>query len=431
MASPTSPGQDALAAAHALAEAGNPKAEAAYRGILQADPADAEALGGLGFWLAAAGRPREAAEALRRAAWIDTGTMRWLRAWAEAEEEAGRIAEAAEVHGRILERRPDDAVSHRKIGDFRRITGESGDAVRHYREALHLDPSDSAALLGLGGLLVETGDAVAALELLQPRMRRDPDDLALVALAARAWAAVGERGKAMALVARALDLDPEDPFGLRGLADALATADALSPAFVRGLFDTYADRFDRDLLGRLDYRAPAILREATAPLLAGRGELDVLDIGCGTGLAGIAFRDAAAFLEGSDLSPRMVDKAAARGIYDRLEVAELRDSLGRRPAARDLVIAADVLVYLGDLHPVFSAVAEALRPGGMLAATAERLEGEGFVLGATRRYAHGEAHLRAAAAASGLEVAILDHAVPRREKGQPVPGWVFVLRKPG
>lgn len=419
-----------LAVAHGLAEAGEPSAETAYRRVLAIDPAEPEALGSLGFWLLGGGRAAEAAAAFRRAAMLDLGTLRWLRAWAEAEEAAGHAAGALAAWRRILERRPDDAVSHRNIANLRRIDGDSEEAERHYREALHLDPDDEASAVGLAEILGARGDAVAALEVLQPWLRRREQSLAVLATAARAWTDLGEPAKAGPLIAYGLALDPADPFGLRALAERLDALPGLTPTFVRGLFDGYAERFDGHLVGRLDYRGPAILKEATAPLLGGRRDLAVLDVGCGTGLAGLAFRDVAERLVGSDLSPRMVEKAASRGIYDRLEVAEMTAALAARPAAWDLVVAADVLVYLGDLFPAFAAVAAALRPGGLFAATAERHHG-GFVLGPARRYAHGEDHLRAAAAAAGLEVAVLTPAWARRERGETVPGWALVLRKPG
>jgi predicted TPR repeat methyltransferase len=437
--------ETALIAAHALAEAGDDRAESAYRSALALNPGSAEAHGALGEWLEAAGRAAEAAEAFAAAADRDPSTLRWLRSLARLEADAGRTAEAIEAHRRILERRPDDAFSHCEIANFRRIEGESAEAVLHYREALFLDPSNAEAATGLAGALVDTGEPVAALEALQPLLRRDPDHVPALLAAARAWLELGEDAKAAPLVERCLALDPEDRGGARALASRGA-AGALTPAFVRALFDTYADRFDRDLLGRLGYRAPEILREAVDRALgeagAGGRRLDVLDLGCGTGLAGLAFRDLAARLHGSDLSPRMVARAAERGVYDRLDVAELTDALRAEAEGWDLVVAADVLVYVGDLFPAFAAAAGALRPGGMLAATSERIDGDaaarggggegpGYALGPARRFAHAERHVRDAAAAAGLTPVLIERASPRRERGEPVPGWAIVLRKPG
>jgi predicted TPR repeat methyltransferase len=125
----------------------------------------------------------------------------------------------------------------------------------------------------------------------------------------------------------------------------------------------------------------------------------------------------------------MVEKARTRGVYDRLAVSEAVAALRQEMDAWDLIVAADVLVYLGDLGPVFTAAAAALRPGGLFAATAERFDGDGFVLGPARRYAHAERYIRDQAAAADLSVAVMEPRSPRREKGQPVPGLLFILSK--
>ncbi|MDE1148130.1 MAG: methyltransferase domain-containing protein [Azospirillaceae bacterium] len=213
-------------------------------------------------------------------------------------------------------------------------------------------------------------------------------------------------------------------------AQAAGGAADLTPTYVKALFDRYADRFDADLTRKLRYQAPDLLRQALDGVLGGRTGLDILDIGCGTGLGGVVVKPLARHLAGVDLSPRMVEHARARGLYDRLWDADLMGALAEADAAWDLVLAADVLVYLGDLAPVFQAVARALRPGGRFAATVERWTGEGdHILRESRRYAHAQAHVEAAARGAGLAVEHLAGVAPRWEKGRPVDGLLFILKK--
>jgi predicted TPR repeat methyltransferase len=153
----------------------------------------------------------------------------------------------------------------------------------------------------------------------------------------------------------------------------------------------------------------------------------VLDLGCGTGLGGAAFRDMARRMHGVDLSPRMVEKAAVRGIYDSLAVDDARAALAANRAAWDLIIAADVLVYLGNLVPLLTAARAALRPAGAFAATVEAADAPEPTLKPTRRFGHSPAYLRHAAAAAGLAVALLEPAATRTERGEPVAGHVMVL----
>ena len=164
-------------------------------------------------------------------------------------------------------------------------------------------------------------------------------------------------------------------------------------------------------------------------VMPGREELSVLDLGCGTGLAGLAFKPLAATLDGVDLSPAMIEKAKARGIYNNLTVDDLESALAAPGRAYDLILAADTLVYLGDLEPVFLAAAKRLTPDGFFLFTAEKAEG-GFELGPKRRWRHGETYLRETAQKAGLDVRGLLEAAPRREAGKPVEGFAVALAKP-
>ena len=262
---------------------------------------------------------------------------------------------------------------------------------------------------------------------------------------APAWLALGEArvklghkvGAAQAF-AQALRLDPDDRCGAALHLARLGAADeghAMSPAYVRALFDQYAPRFD-EALARLAYRAPQCLRDAVerycrdVSRAAAFGE--VLDLGCGTGLAGTAFRPLARLLTGIDLSPAMVAQARGKKIYDRLETGDLLHFLAAerdRGAVYDLVIAADVFVYLFNLAPAAAAVARVLGAGGLFAFTVEA-GCEGVELAATLRYRHGEDHVRAALAAAALRLVEFSPTTTRTEANEAVPGFLVLAVRP-
>lgn len=200
--------------------------------------------------------------------------------------------------------------------------------------------------------------------------------------------------------------------------------------YVRDLFDTYAHRFDTHLLVELAYAAPNHLRD----LVDASGDPApvglVVDLGCGTGVLAPLFRPLARELRGVDLSPEMLRRAEARGLYDRLIEADIIRHLEGQKATCDLLIAADVLVYLGDLRPLMAAVARALRPGGRFAFTTEHLDRGDFVLCRSGRYAHGPAYVAATARAAGLAVEIERRAAVRVEADRPVEGGLYLLRRP-
>jgi predicted TPR repeat methyltransferase len=206
---------------------------------------------------------------------------------------------------------------------------------------------------------------------------------------------------------------------------------ARAPApFVTAHFDTFAGSFDHHMRENLQYRGPELLREAMVRVQTPAGPvLDVLDIGCGTGLAGPLFRPWARQLHGVDLSAGMADRARDRRVYDHLEIGELTGTLADRPDRYDLILAADVLIYFGDVSPVLAGVRKALRPGGWFAFSAERGPEPGFTLGPTGRYAHGLAYLRSAATAAGLEEVQAEEVILRLEDNGAVHAHVIVLRK--
>lgn len=247
---------------------------------------------------------------------------------------------------------------------------------------------------------------------------------------------LGDRHGAVTAFEQARDADPEDYHGARLQLARLGAGEAtpaMTETYVRRLFDQYAGRYDTALTEHLRYRGPAILRDAVEAAMREAGRpvrfAAMLDLGCGTGLGGSAFRSFADRLVGVDLSPAMIAQAAAKGLYDRLVSADLADFLADEAAAAaqyQLVLAADVFVYVNDLAPVIAGVARVLAPNGLLAFTVETHSGDGVKLLPTLRFAYPEAHLRGILAGAGLTVLTLAEAAVRTEKGVPVHGLVLV-----
>ncbi|HVV63165.1 MAG TPA: tetratricopeptide repeat protein [Pseudolabrys sp.] len=279
----------------------------------------------------------------------------------------------------------------------------------------------------------EKGDFAAAAELLEQALELAP-------AYSSAWFALGESreklgdfAEAIEAFRRARELDPEDRHGaaLHLMRLGALPAGVMPPGYVRALFDQFAPDFDRALGEGLSYRAPELLLNAVKMARGSRpmkfGSL--LDLGCGTGLGGAAFRPFVDRLTGADLSGGMIAKARAKGLYDRLVESDVTAFLNGEAgvAARyDLILAADVFVYFGDLAPVLNAAARVLAPNGLAAFTVETHRGDGVLLRETLRYAHGAAHARAAVEGAGLKLLGLDSASTRMEKGEPVPGLVAV-----
>jgi predicted TPR repeat methyltransferase len=164
---------------------------------------------------------------------------------------------------------------------------------------------------------------------------------------------------------------------------------------------------------------------------SGEGGLDILDAGCGTGLCGPLLRPLAARLIGVDLSPAMLTRARERAVYDELVQAELTTWLRQHAGAFDVIAAADVLVYFGDLRAWMAAAAASLHPGGRLVFTTERSEAEprGFRLHPHGRYSHTQDYVEQTLLAAGLLPLLCERVQLRLEGGEPVAGTLVVAGK--
>lgn len=387
----------------------------------------------------------------------------------------GDLVAAEALYRRVLRVRPDDANAHNLLGVLARQRGEPHVALRHTGRALALRPEAAAFLANHGGALAEAGRLADAVLHLRAALARRPEDATALRNLGQALAALGDPVAALVPLEAACRLSPNaaapwlalaharreagNPVGAAAAAgEALARAAAepgvavpgmaaqarfllaalghgeapgRAPAgYVRDLFDQFAPRFDAELTGRLGYRTPALL----ATLLQAAGVVPdrrwrVLDLGCGTGLSGLALAPFAHRLEGLDLSPRMLAEARKRNLYDALHEADLVEFLPTRPAGFDLVAAADVLNYLGDLGPALGGMAAALAPGGVAAFSVEAAAGAAFSLGEAMRYRHDPDHVAGLAAAVGFSLLDRQDAALRQERGVDVAGVLFVLRR--
>lgn len=285
-------------------------------------------------------------------------------------------------------------------------------------------------------MMAEGGDFGAAAELMEQALELAPGWAA-------GWFRLGEfaeKAGASETAAKAYRqvaaLDAEGMFGA-ALKLALlgeSTVPEQPPSrYVEQLFDDYAHRFDKALTERLQYSVPQKL--AALVRSTGRRFETAVDLGCGTGLFGAEIRALVNRLEGYDLSRNMLREAAEKQVYDHLEQADLavtpaQSGLfaeGLLPNRADLVSAADVLMYLGDLAPFFRNAAHLAAPNSVLAFSVE--EGEEtvpYALQPSLRYAHGKEFVEALLAEHGFVCQASEHLTIRMDGGRPVPGILFL-----
>jgi predicted TPR repeat methyltransferase len=415
---------------NALRDLGRPKdALASYDQALALRPDNLESLSNRGNALRALMRPEEALASFDRALALKSDNAEVLNNRGTALCDLKRYGDALTSFDRALSLKPAYAEAHYNRGNALRELGRYDDALASYDRALSLKPEYADALNNRGTALRALNRFDEAFESFERALALAPHHVEALENRGHVLIALKRPQEAVASYEAAL-AHGGDRRLLRYYLAALGTGPqppTPPQSYVEGLFDQYAARFDESLLC-LKYDIPRQLYEAVIALRPDRAG-DVADLGCGTGMCGQFFRSIARSLVGVDLSANMIEKSRERGVYDRLVKGDLNAFLADNAAAFDLIVAADVFIYVGDIDAVFAATRAALRPGGQFAFSVEALEGDGFALRPSRRYAHSESYLRALASKHGfVESAFMPVSV-RQQEGQDLPGVIAIFER--
>lgn len=389
----------------------------------------ADALYGRGVVLAALGRMDEARAALRKCLERAPVHEAALTNLGGLEQVAGDLPAAERCYRAVLDFAPQAALALHNLAGLCLAQGRRDEAEDLARRALALQAGPDTALR-LADILGEAGRHAEAAAVLRPVLDGHPGDVRLWRASGHAAKKLGRNAEAVAAYRTALGLDPQDGEASHMIAALTGANPGRAPAdYVRGFFDTYADRFESHLVEDVKYQAPATLR-ALFDRVGGGVPLDtVIDLGCGTGLTAQAFQGAASRFVGVDLSPRMLQLAAASGLYADLREADAATALARS-VNLSAVLATDLFIYLGDLEDIFAAAARALASGGWLLFSVEAGEGEGYTLRPSGRYAQSPAYIRGLITRHGLTEVACERARIRGGSGGDIDGDYWAVRKP-
>lgn len=406
------------------------------------------------------------------ASWPDDAGLRKCRA--DVRRQSGEQVAAAEDAAEAVLLAPNDPDAKAILGVVLLGLGQAEDARACLMEATKAQPANPLFRMALSDALLDCGDEEAAAAtladgialapahaglrdaamLLAVRGRRFTDaidiaeaarragvvDACLFGLKGHALSSLGRHAEAADAYAEALKLGPDDPYvrHLVAASGAMSQADRAPADYVRAVFDGYAERFEAHLIS-LGYRIPGLMRAALLrhqALSEDKRIGPVLDLGCGTGLVGVALHGLPLGpITGVDLSEKMLAAAAAKGIYAELREADMLDALAADTTVWRLILAADVLCYQGALDGLMAAARSRLAPGGVFVFSTETSEAAeaaacGWHLDLVGRYAHAPAYVRRCAEAAGFVVREMTAATQRYEAGVPVPGLLVVLSAP-
>jgi predicted TPR repeat methyltransferase len=408
-------------------------AELVYRQILQVAPEHPRAVHFAGVLAHQSGRSDDGVELIRKSLSLVPDNADWYNNFGIVLQEVGRLDEAIAAYDRAITLDAAHANAYSNLGVLLRATGKPEGAEEAYRTAIRLHPDHIDAYTNLGILLYglkRREESVACFCKVITLKPQHPEARRLLALA---HCTLGEIDKAIRIFEEWLAEDPDDPVATHMLSACTGrdVPQRASNGYVQSSFDSFAASFESKL-AKLSYRAPALV----AAMLEDAGltpsqSLDMLDMGCGTGLCGPLIRDYARRLTGVDLSAGMLAQAKEKGLYDELLQLELTEYLRSRTDAFDVIVSADTLVYFGPLESVLAAAAGALRPGGFVIFTLEHGVGASapdYHLETHGRYTHARPYVEQVLVSSGLEPEI-GQAELRLESGVPVAGLVVRARK--
>ena len=444
------------------------KAEALYQHILQRQPDNADALHLLGLIQHQFGNQDTAYTLIKRAITINPKAAPSHNNLGEVCRALNRLDEALAYYAKALALQPVFPEAHRNIGLAHLASGETDRAVSCLHDAMAHFPDYLGIYLALGQALMCQRKTDGAISTYDKGLERNPSDSALLCAKGIALKATGKLEDAISHYRQAIHLQPhvtelhhnlalvfqqqgnteeaisclKNELKLNSNAESAqhllaalqnTPTDRAPATYVRETFDGYADGFDQHLVSKLGYHAPGLLAQTLRHAIGSPPPLlNILDLGCGTGLFGEEIKDLKKNLVGIDLSSRMIDKARQRHLYDELIVGDILDYLAEaKPGQFDLIAATDVFIYVGNLLPVFEQASRILAPGGWFTFSIEAPHNKSgdFVLDQTGRYQHHQNYLARLGTQFGFIQADFSESCLRKEKDKPVLGYLYLLKK--
>ena len=319
-------------------------------------------------------------------------------------------------------------IAYVNLGSVLRELGRPEDAEESYLKAISLNSSYAQAYFHLGIFLQELGRLEEAETRLRQAIALNSDYAEAHSNLGGTLRALGQIDEAEASYRQAIAIEPESAEAKHFVA-ALSGETTNSPPrdYVEGLFDSYAARFDTALVDSLEYKLPRRVAEISVKNNNGKSLGSVLDLGCGTGLVGLEVRKFCEYLEGVDLSNKMLDQARGKNIYDKLTYRDIVDYLATERLDFDYFISMDTFIYVGDLNAVFESIKSRNKSGGKLIFSTENTEKDGFFLERSGRYSHSKQYIRSLCEKFDYKLCCLENINLRKEGNQYITGNLYLL----
>ncbi|MBR1606015.1 MAG: tetratricopeptide repeat protein [Alphaproteobacteria bacterium] len=199
--------------------------------------------------------------------------------------------------------------------------------------------------------------------------------------------------------------------------------------YIQEIFDIFADDFE-NVLADLGYCVPQLFENELAQIFIADSpvKLKILDAGCGTGLCGPFLKKYACLrgLYGLDLSREMLKRAAQKNVYDQLICQDFELYLKETKQKFDLIVAADVFTYFGELQNLVIGCQKNLNKNGriLFSVSANNENDSDYYLHASGRFLHHRKYIERILSNNGLEIEKIGEHVLRTEGEKQVWGYI-------
>lgn len=346
--------------------------------------------------------------------------------------QSGQLDESSQHYQIAIAQQPALVAAYTNLAAIHLKQNALSDAKKYYDLALALDPNVAQVHFNMGVITADQGHLTQAVSHYEKAIALMPHYPEALQNLGACYYKLNQIPQAIVYYEKAAALVPDNAI-VQYLLNALKqnkTQQTTPVAYVKHLFDDYAQEYDSHLQNALHYRVPECLIQAIKKVLSPQlKSWDILDLGCGTGLMGACVKPYARYLLGIDAADNMLHKAEEKAIYDDLTCADLKTWIRQCELSFDLILAADVLGYIGKLDHLFGHIAARLSPQGVFAFSIELTDQADLQLQPTGRFQHSLQSITALAKTHHLLIRHSQTQCIRQQQGLPVKGAVFLLQK--
>jgi len=386
----------------------------------------------LGLALNKLGKFMPAISSLRKTIKLQPSFIKAYVNMGDIHKEIKQFDEAVEAYISALNVEPENPEIQKRIAYVKLLQENVGGAIEYYKKIIERTPSDSNTWLLMATILASDGNLVEAEKICQQGIAANSGNFKLLCEHGKILSEQGNKTDALEAFKKAKNIQPNDAeinYLISEFSDDSESSYTDKQEYIANVFDEYAETFDSHLAKRLEYRTPELIHQISVENINDKlKKLDILDLGCGTGLCGVFFKDTANSLIGVDLSGKMIEKTRDRNLYDSLYQTDIIDALEQSENKYDLIIAADVFVYVGNLSEAFNGCNKALKKGGLLVFSVESVKGETYKLRSSGRYGHSNKYIHDLALDNKFTVKASHETTIRKEGIKPIQGYIFALQ---